>query len=327
LAPFGEKKHMGSDCLKFICDYQKVNMTVNKRFDENLREAADKWYLRKQLDESMFGNSQDVKRFLCYTNRKRQQLNTLLMAKHKNPKRFLELPCALKMNKAGVTVVDQESQAMVISPGMPVICRMNCNKDGLAKNNESIVRNFNKKTKKILITHSKKIEGKEEFSYLEFTEYFNPSYAITIHKSQGETYTDPYCIAELDLIKRCREGRELLYVALTRAREIGLINLDTRRSTWADKCDQMYSKTYLQSKVKSYKQQDIAKNRHNDLTEEKVRQIIKESSNFCYYCRNRLTTKTFTLDRGESRATDWDTRWTIQCAAATGVTPARTIWR
>jgi transcription initiation factor IIE alpha subunit len=88
-----------------------------------------------------------------------------------------------------------------------------------------------------------------------------------------------------------------LYVALTRARDKNLVNLDTSRSTWAGDCDKFYSWDYLHRKVAGYKLQDIAKNRHNDLTEEKVRQIIKESSNICYYCRNRLTTKTFTLDR------------------------------
>jgi ATP-dependent exoDNAse (exonuclease V) alpha subunit len=215
LAPVGEKKHMGSDCLKFICDYQKVNMTVNKRFDEELREAADKWYLRMQLKESMFGNSTDVKRFLCYTNRKRKQLNARLMEQHKNPKRFLVLPCATKtlLSKTektveddqsqamvvspGKTVEDDQSQAMVVSPGMPVICRKNCANDGLVNNDETHVINFNKKTKKVRVANA---GGKEEFGYVEFTEFYNPAYAITIHRSQGQTYTDPFCIAEIDLI-------------------------------------------------------------------------------------------------------------------------------
>jgi ATP-dependent exoDNAse (exonuclease V) alpha subunit len=219
------------------------------------------------------------------------------MERHKDPKRFLLLPCAMTRNKAGKTVLDEQSQDFIISAGMPVICRKNNVGQGLVNNDETYVVNFNKKTKKVKVANP---GGKEEFSYVEFTEYYNPAYAITIHRSQGQTYTEPYCLTELDLIKRCREGRELLYVALTRARSKSLVRLDPTRSKWVETCDKTYSRACLQQKVEAYQRLDRAKNRHNDLTEGKVRELIKQSSNICYYCRNTLNPRTFTLDRVES---------------------------
>lgn len=67
---------------------------------------------------------------------------------------------------------------------------------------------------------------KSEYSYNEFQEYFSPAYAITIHKSQGQTYDKPYMICEIEKIKRCEESRSLLYVALTRARCRSIIHIE-----------------------------------------------------------------------------------------------------
>ena len=48
---------------------------------------------------------------------------------------------------------------------------------------------------------------------------FKPRYAMTVHKSQGSTFTEDYSIYEYETMKS-----RMLYVALTRARNIKQIN-------------------------------------------------------------------------------------------------------
>jgi predicted GIY-YIG superfamily endonuclease len=54
---------------------------------------------------------------------------------------------------------------------------------------------------------------------IKHTASFKPRYAMTVHKSQGSTFTKPYSIYEYKQMKA-----NMLYVALTRARDRGQIN-------------------------------------------------------------------------------------------------------
>ena len=108
---------------------------------------------------------------------------------------------------------------MVLSVGMPIICRENCKKLDLVNNEEYKVVGFDKRTRVITINN----ENFPEYSFDDFQKYFLPAYGITIHKSQGQTYDKAYKICEINKIMKCSESRSLLYVALTRARNKYLI--------------------------------------------------------------------------------------------------------
>ena len=54
----------------------------------------------------------------------------------------------------------------------------------------------------------------------DFQRLFYVAYCITVHKSQGETYNEPYTIHEFERF----DGR-LKYVALSRATDFRLINI------------------------------------------------------------------------------------------------------
>jgi predicted GIY-YIG superfamily endonuclease len=54
---------------------------------------------------------------------------------------------------------------------------------------------------------------------IKYTTSFKPRYAMTVHKSQGSTFTENYSIYESD-----KMSSRMLYVALTRAREMNQIN-------------------------------------------------------------------------------------------------------
>ena len=62
----------------------------------------------------------------------------------------------------------------------------------------------------ILLTH----DHKQIELDIKYTANFKPRYAMTVHKSQGSTFTIPYSIYEYKHMKPNR-----LYVALTRARD------------------------------------------------------------------------------------------------------------
>lgn len=278
LPPVNEAPHMNSDCLKFICDGNQFVVSVNKRFDARLRTVADNWYERGVLDMSQFSNeTADVQRFLCFTNRKRQNINEKMMReqKHRNV-----------VVKRGMKT-DVQQQDMTVVVGMPVICRETCGKFDLVNNQEFVVTSFT--TKVIRINHY----PKKEWSLVEFEKYFLCAYAMTIHKSQGETYDKPYMICELEKIKRCSMARPLLYVALTRARNMNLIRLERNGEIKT----KTYSVGFTQKKCDGYKEQDKKRNRAFDLTPEKVARLAEKWGNICWHCGDELNEKTLTLDR------------------------------
>ena len=55
---------------------------------------------------------------------------------------------------------------------------------------------------------------------IQYAASFKPRYAMTVHKSQGSTFTVPYRIYESKQMKA-----NMLYVALTRARDKGQLKL------------------------------------------------------------------------------------------------------
>jgi hypothetical protein len=294
LPPVREEAHTDTYCVKFLADFNKKNFHINKRFDERLRKIADKWYLEGKINLGTFVDNDKVERYLTYTNRKRKEINDKMMRKHRKKKRFLELkynpdyeekPTDPEKLKNWQSV----SQDLILNVGMPIISRKNCLKFDIVNNDEYKVVGFDKRKKMIMINN----ETKPNWTYNEFQEYFLPCYALTIHKSQGCTYDKPYKICEIEKIKRCNEGRSLLYVALTRARSKNLINISREK----EKNSVRYSNSYIAKKVDSYKGQDRERNCENDLTVKNVQGLVDKNSNICHYCRRGLHRGNFTLDR------------------------------
>ena len=96
---------------------------------------------------------------------------------------------------------------------------------------------------------------------------------------------------------KCREGRNLLYVALTRARSKRLINISREQE---DPGSVRYSNAFVGHKVKGCKEQDNARHWNNDLTVSNVQELVDKESNVCYLCRRGLYRDNFTLDRVNS---------------------------
>jgi len=294
LPPVREEAHTDTYCVKFLADFNKKNFHINKRFDESLRKIADRWYLEGRINLRAFADNDKVDRYLTYTNCKRKEINDKMMRKHKKKKKFLELKYNPNYEEEPT---DPEklrnwqpiSQDLILNIDMPIISRKNNIKFDVVNNDEYKVVGFDKRKKMIMINN----ETKPNWTYNEFQEYFLPCYALTIHKSQGQTYDRHYKIYEIEKIMKCNEGRSLLYVALTRARSKNLINISREKEEKAVR----YNNSYIAKKVDDYKEQDRLRNCENDLSIESVQELVNNNSNICYYCRRGLHKGNFTLDR------------------------------
>ena len=293
LSPVKEKKHTNTYCLKYLCDFNKINLSVNKRFDKKLRNIAEKWYLTGKIDLLHFsGKYNKIERFLTYTNKKRKEINAEMMLKKRRIKKCLELKINMTFEDTN-EIENAVSQDLILNIGMPIIARKNNLKFGICNNDEYKIVNFNKRFKTITINHKEK----EEYTYDEFQEHFLPAYGITIHKSQGQTYDKPYMICEINKIMKCQESRSLLYVALTRARDKKLIRIE-KTDIRIEKTE--YNSSFISKKIDGYIQQDAKKNLKNDLTVDKVQKLVDNNENICRYCRRNLNQTNFTLDRVDS---------------------------
>jgi hypothetical protein len=177
---------------------------------------------------------------------------------------------------------------------MPIICRETCKKRKIYNNQEFLITGFDGRKCEITINHDD--ETLAMFSVDDFRKYFVPAYCITIHKAQGQTYTQKYGLCEFRKIHRSKEGRNLLYVALTRAKKLKQIYVlgDCHSSDFT----MPYTDAFLSSRIKGYNEQD-EESGGNNLTLRNVKHLIKSESNKCYFCHNELGVEVnqFSLDR------------------------------
>jgi ATP-dependent exoDNAse (exonuclease V) alpha subunit len=145
---------------------------------------------------------------LCHTNMRRKEVNKTMM--QKAAKRTTQTPLCIK----GLPY-DSNSQDVQLLPGMPVICRKTCAALDICNNEMFTVQALGQET--VTVTNE---YHEVDIPLKEFQKLFYVAYAITIRKSQGQTYNKPYTIHEWDKL-----DRRLRYVALSRATHKELINI------------------------------------------------------------------------------------------------------
>jgi hypothetical protein len=89
-----------------------------------------------------------------------------------------------------------------------------------------------------------------------------------------------------------------MYVALTRSRSLGLINIASEDKE--EKEIKRYNSKFIKMKIDGYNEQDAKKGLTNDLTVENIQELVDRETNICYYCRKTLYNGNFTLDRIDS---------------------------
>jgi 5-methylcytosine-specific restriction protein A len=203
-----------SSILHEICDNKMVVLSKCRRSDDIMFNESN--YVLKHgdvKDLSKYGEKMTYKN-ISFTNKKRIEINEFLMDKKLGE--LKEKKIILKKNEN-----DEKSQDILLFKGLPVIaCRT-----------QKSIGVFNSQSYKVIKFDdiNVTVESKATDEYLEidrekFTIFFYPSYCMTTHKSQGDTFDDMYTIWEWE-----KMTKELRYVALTRGTQMSNINIMGKR--------------------------------------------------------------------------------------------------
>ena len=154
-------------------------------------------------------NNEFTNHHLVYTNKKRIEINKIMndLQDKKNKK------LKLRLEKLSY---DENSQAVILFPTVPIIARKSIKNMDIFNNQLFTVKKI--LFDYILIQDENKKEVKIKID--NFQRSFYLAYSLTIHKSQGATYNEPYSIHEWEKL-----DKRLKYVALSRATNKNLINI------------------------------------------------------------------------------------------------------
>ena len=185
-----------SRALYELCDGNRIQLLKCRRADDELFNLCDPKTIM-QLDKEIFGK-QFTDAHLCFTNKKRKEINNTMMQKATKGCKPLCLPAL---------PYDSNSQDVMLAPGVPVICRVTRNKLNIC-NNEMFTIQCVSQQGITLENENTKVEIEPK----DFQRLVYVAYATTLYKSQGRTITHPYTIHEWSSL-----DRRLRYVALSRA--------------------------------------------------------------------------------------------------------------
>jgi ATP-dependent exoDNAse (exonuclease V) alpha subunit len=155
-------------------------------------------------------------RHLSYTNKKRKEINEIMMkdvARRKRGKKILEF------DKVSY---DKDSQSVRLVSGTPIISRVNKEDMDIYNNETFIIKEIQHSKSNILIVDEEDEARMFNIPFNLFQKMFYVGYCITIHRSQGQTFDFPYTIHEWD---HPRFDSRLKYVALSRTTNLDNINV------------------------------------------------------------------------------------------------------
>jgi ATP-dependent exoDNAse (exonuclease V) alpha subunit len=202
-----------SPALFELCSGNKLTLTFCRRADDELFNLLKPENI-KNLSSKDFGNTY-TQRHICFTNEKRKAINQHMM-KFVIDKKTKE--CRDKKRKQPLKIdlkkldYDNNSQDVTIMEGMPVIARINSLGDNIA-NNETF--DIIQLSESVCV-----LSGGITIDIKDFQRLFYVAYAITCHKSQGQTFDHAYTIHEFS-----RFEDDMKYVALSRATKKEFINV------------------------------------------------------------------------------------------------------
>jgi hypothetical protein len=199
-----------SQALFELCDGNRFVMTKCRRADDSLFNICKAIKNDEEVDASDLG-TKFYKTNLCFTNKKRIAINRTLMDFNveKYGKRGLVLP---KRD------FNDNSQAVNLFKNTPIISMKNNTKLNIVNNEQFTIDKIDSHT----IYFSNDMKKGLTIPIDQFQRTFFVAYAMTIHKSQGATFTKPYTIHEWN---HPRMDKRLKYVALSRATSKDLINI------------------------------------------------------------------------------------------------------
>jgi DNA replication protein DnaC len=190
--------------LKQLCDYNRFELTINKRSDDIMWNIAAHAYETGSIKPFTFGTHTkwESDRHLCYTNHTRKKINEYIMRRKKGANLFLDCSDQDLEN-------NNYAQPVVLHVGAPIMSCKNNKQQGILNNQDFTVTGWNDQ---VIHTCSGDIK------VVDFQKSFVVAYAMTVHKSQGATFDFKFSIWETS-----RMDRRMLYTAVTRTTSKDLI--------------------------------------------------------------------------------------------------------
>lgn len=189
-----------SSALHYLCDGKLMKLTECRRSDRILFDlCADV----SKVNVNDFGHVM-MPRSVSYHNSKRKLVNKMWMERKRN-NNYVTIPRC----KA-----DKRSQDIDLYVGLPLIACKTVGKYDIANGEEFVVDSYNK-----VIVVLKSNDLVKKVALADIGNYFYPAYCLTVHMSQGSTFTGAYTIYEWD-----KMNDKLKYVALSRSTKKEHIN-------------------------------------------------------------------------------------------------------
>ena len=201
-----EREYFNSSVVKYISNYNKINLEVKKRYDENLSQILEDV---ENINKNDFKNKIETKFNICYFNNTRKRINAYWNNKEKNNNSIL-----IKADEN-----DEITQDIYLYKGLPLIARKNLKGGEETINNEKFILD-NYDNQYLFLSSDRPDDNGEIFKHKididikDLQKLFCLNYCSTTHKSQGETISENFTIYDFNFMsKKCK------YTALSRAKK------------------------------------------------------------------------------------------------------------
>ena len=200
--------YKNSPTLHELCDGNRIQLTISKRSDDVLFNLCQNV---NDIVKNDFKIKESTYKNISYTHKTRMRINQECMHRFHTQYNY---DCKhIKKDDKNI-----KSHDIILSQNMPILCKKT-NKKLHILNSEIF------KVHKITSTHFTIINGAKEkidIDIKDFDQYFYIGFCITVHASQGETYTDKYTIYDWDFE---HFGIQAKYVAMSRSNNINKIQI------------------------------------------------------------------------------------------------------
>ena len=201
-----EGDYKNSSALWSLCDGNRIQLLECRRADKMLFNACKSV---ETIDLNEFPVTEKTFLNLAYTHRTRIQVNNECMERYlKNGLKYL----FLEKDKT-----NPKTQNVKLAKGMPIIAHTTNKKMNILNSEKFVIKSI---TNEIIIISDG--ERNIEIKSKDFHLFFYLGFCITIHASQGETFTEKYTIYDWKFKRFCNRAK---YVALSRGTDIKNIQI------------------------------------------------------------------------------------------------------
>lgn len=196
-----------SPVLKDICNNNKLVLTECKRSDDTLFNLCQNV---QSIDITRFRPTHQTYLNIAFTHKTRIEVNNMYMELFLND--CHEEPIAIPKDDK-----NPKTQDLKLVKGMPIICHKTNKKLNILNSERFEITKIDNET--ITFTNDFKNEP-IEVDVKDFHNFFYLAYCITIHASQGDTFTSQYTIYDWE-----RMSKRAKYVAMSRGNNIDNIQI------------------------------------------------------------------------------------------------------